>query len=84
MNKGHLAWKGLTIMEALYDAGQPIKSSEVEDATGIHRTGVTKYIKWNLLNKYVEIDHTEPQRNGQTIKFFTLNPRGWALMEERQ
>jgi len=73
--------KSLKIMEALNAADRPLKSSEIEAATGIYRTSVSKHINWNMLHKYVTIAHEEPQKNGHTIKYYALNPAGKAKME---
>lgn len=79
----HLSSRTLTIMEALHAAGRPMKSSEIEEATGIYRTSVTKHINWNMLNKWIQIAREEPQGNGYTIKYYALNELGAAKVEAR-
>ena len=77
-----LNWRTQAIVHAIGEAGRPLRSSEIAELTGMHYTGVGKYITWNMRNVWVQVirEETDP-RNGHTIKYYGLTPRGAAKLE---
>jgi len=77
-----LSGKTLSIMQAIDRAGRPLRSSEIAEITGLHYTGVGKYIRWNMLNKWVKVEAEEVNpRNNHTIKYYGLTSHGTAKLE---
>lgn len=79
-----LNWRTQAIVQAIGEAGRPLRNSEIAELTGIYHTAVGRYINWNMANVWVKVIREEKARNGQTIKYYGLTPRGAAKLEAAQ
>jgi len=71
--------KTRSILQAIDEAGHPLRSGEIAEATGLLPTGVTRHITWNMLNVWVKVAAEEKHpRNGRIIKYYMLTQRGKA------
>lgn len=69
------------ILRAIGEAGKPLKTSEIEERTGIARQSIAKHIRWNMLNKWLKVEEEERQSNGHWIRYYSLTPLGFAKLE---
>ena len=77
--------KTMMILKAINDAGRPLRSGEIAEATGLIPTSITRHIDWNMLNVWVEVEAEKKHpRNSRTIKYYGLTPRGNAELGRMQ
>ena len=81
---GLLGGKTVAILQAIGEAGKPLKTSEIEDSTGIARQSIAKHIRWNMLHKYLKVIEERRQSNGHWIRYYGLTALGTAKLERIQ
>jgi len=80
----NLGGKTWTILRAVGEAGKPLKTSEIEDRTGIARQSIAKHIRWNMLYKWLKVEEERRQSNGHWIRYYGLTALGTVKLERIQ